>query len=235
MRARGYETYGQPANGQLAQGETHDYPIQLEGGKCYAILAVGDNGVRDLDLTLLDARDQTIDRDVETDARPVVRVCAPSTGQYKMQVRMFSGQGSFVYAQYRWPRGTRGPFNLDGLIYVRLAEVTSLLAVEGYEPDVQATPSRGRIRREGQNGRHNIPLEGGQCYAILAVGGEGVNNLDLSLSQGGTAVASDTTRTAFPDVRYCPTSGGRVALQVTATGGSGEYFYQVFRRGAAAN
>ena len=150
-----------------------DFPIQLEGGKCYAILGVGDNGVRDLDLVLVDDRGREIDRDVEQDARPVVRVCAERSGTYSMKVRMFSGSGNFVYAPYRWPRGTRGPFNLAGLIYVRLAEVTSLLEVEGYEPDFESAPGQGELAREGQSRTHRVQLQAGQCYSILAVGGDG--------------------------------------------------------------
>ena len=230
MRARGYEAHGEPSRGQLAQGQERDFSISLEGGKCYAILAVGDSGVRDLDLVLHNASGEQIDRDVETDPRPVVRVCAGSTGSYTMKVKMFSGQGNFVYAAYRWPRGTRGPFGLSGLIYVRLGEVTSLLAVEGYEPDVDATPGQGTLRREGQSRSHNIQLTQGQCYSVLAVGGEGVANLDVTLAQGSTQLASDGTRTAFPSVRHCAERTGRYSLTVRTGSGSGQYFYQVFRR-----
>ncbi len=231
MRARGYESHAEPSRGSLEQGSTQDFQISLEGGKCYAILAVGDNGVRDLDLILLDSRGRQVDRDVETDPRPVVRVCADRTGDFTMQVRMYSGSGSFVYAPYRWPRGTRGPFGLEGLIYVRLAEVTSLLAVEGYEPDVDAAPGRGRLAREGASRTHDLQLTGGQCYSVLVVGGDGVNNLDVTLQQGNTPLATDGSRTAFPNVRYCPQQSGEHTLKVEAGTGSGDYFYQIFRRG----
>jgi hypothetical protein len=233
IRARGYQPYGDHTRGQLAEGQTRDFSIELEGGKCYAILGVGDNGVRDLDLILKDGSGQTLDQDVEVDARPIVRVCPEQTGNYTMTVRMYAGAGSFVYAPYRWPRGTRGPFNLSGLIYVRLGEVTSLLGVEGYEPDPSAAPGQGSLRREGAAARHNIQLEGGQCYAILTVGGQGIANVDLSLSQGSNRIATDDTRNAFPTVRHCPTQNGRFRLDVTAGGGSGRYFYQVFRRGGS--
>lgn len=230
MRARGYEAFGDASRGSLGQGETQDFEIRLEGGKCYAILAVGDNGVRDLDLILLDRNGRQIDRDVETDPRPVVRVCADRTGDYRMQVRMFSGSGNFVYQPYRWPRGTRGPFGLEGLIYVRLAEVTSLLGVDGYEPDVDAAPGRGRLAREGQSRTHELRLERGQCYSVLVVGGEGVHDLDVTLTQGDTPLATDGSRTAFPNVRHCPEQTGNYTLKVQAGAGSGDYFYQIFRR-----
>lgn len=233
MRARGYLPHGSNTRGELTEGQTRDFSVELEGGKCYAILGVGDNGVRNLDLVLKDGAGTTIDQDVEVDARPIVRVCPEQSGRYTMTVGMNAGSGNFYYAPYRWPRGTRGPFGLSGLIYVRLGEVTSLLAVQNYEPDPSAAPGQGNVRREGASATHNVELEGGQCYAILAVGGDGFNNVDLKLSQANTQIARDTTRSAFPSVRHCPTEDGRFRIEVGAAGGSGRYFYQVFRRGGS--
>jgi hypothetical protein len=231
IRARGYEPFGEPSRGRLDEGGERDFSIELEGGKCYAILAVGDNSVRDLDLILLDERGRQIDRDVEADPRPIVRVCASRTGSYTMKVRMYTGQGNFVYAPYRWPRGTRGPFGLNGLMYVRLAEMNALAEADGYQPDSNIMPGRGTLRREGQSRSHNIQLQSGKCYAVVAVGDEGLSNLDLSLSQGETSIATDTTRTAFPEVRHCASESGTYKIKVEAGAGSGSYFYQFFQRG----
>ncbi len=229
MIARGYEHYGEPASGELAQGQTQDFGITLEGGKCYAILAVGDGGVRDLDLAVLDASGNAIDRDVEADARPVVRVCPERSGESRIQVRMASGGGAFHYAAYRWPRGTRGPFNLNGLIYVRLAEVTSLLSVDGYQPSADFMPDRGQLRT-GASGRHSIHLPANRCLSILVVGGDGVHDLDARLSFGSSQLAADATHNAFPDIRFCTERAGNYTLEVTARTGAGEYFYQVFEQ-----
>ena len=230
MVARGYEHYGEPAAGQLTQGQTQDFGISLEGGKCYAIMAVGDTGVRDLDLAVLNAAGQAIDRDVEADARPVVRVCPERSGESRIQVRMANGGGAFRYVAYRWPRGTRGPFGLNGLIYVRLAEVTSLLNVDGYQPSADFMPENGRLRAAGATARHSIQLPADRCLSILTVGGDGVHDIDASLSLGGTPLARDTTHNAFPDLRFCTERAGAYTLEVTARTGEGEYFYQVFEQ-----
>lgn len=232
MRARGYESYGDQTRGQLAQGATRDISLQLEGGKCYAIVAVGATSVRNMDLILLGSNGSPVDRDVAEDARPIVRVCAESSGAYRMQVSMADGGGDFVYQAYRWPRGTRGPFGLAGLIYVRLAEVSSLLNVEGYEPSVAVNPERGRLRREGATARHDMQLESGQCVAALVVGGDGVNDLEVSITRGSTVVGADSSRNPFPAVRYCADQAGRYRVNIKAVSGSGEYFFQVFQRGS---
>lgn len=230
IRARGYRGHGEPAKGQLEQKQTRDFPIELEGGKCYAILAVGDSGVRDLDLILLDSDGRTLGRNVQDDARPVVRVCPDRSGEFAMRVRMRGGSGRFVYAPYIWPRGARGPFGLSGLIYVRLAEMTSLLQKEGYVPSPDYTPGKGTLPEEGGTDTQTLELEGGQCYRVLVVGGQGVHHLDVTLSDGRTEVASDGTHDAFPSVRHCPERGGRHRLRITAKSGTGKYFYQVFTR-----
>lgn len=232
MRARGYESYGDQTTGQLAQGGTRNFEIQLEGGRCYAILAVGDAGVRDLDLHLLDPSGNEVDRDIAQDPRPTVRVCPERSGRFQMQVEMTAGAGGYVYAPYRWPRGTRGPFGLEGLIYVRLAEVTALLSVEGFQPDPGFTPQNGQLRRQGATATHDVELVAGQCYAIVVVGGDGVNDLDVTLSQGNDQLASDFgSRSAFPSVRHCATRDGRYRIAVSAAIGSGRYHWQVFSRG----
>lgn len=230
IRARGYRGHGEPARGQLDQEQTRDFPIQLEGGKCYAILAVGDSGVRDLDLFLLDSGGSTVGRNVADDSRPVVRVCPDRSGEFAMRVRMRRGAGQFFYAPYIWPRGARGPFGLSGLIYVRLAEMTSLLQNEGYVPSPDYTPGKGTLAKEGDTATQSLELEGGQCYRVLVVGGEGVHDLDLTLSDGRSEAASDGTHDAFPSVRHCPRSDGRHRLKITARSGAGKYFYQVFTR-----
>jgi hypothetical protein len=231
MRARGYEGYGDQTTGRLDEGGSRNFEIQLEGGRCYAILAVGDGTVRDLDLRLLNQRGQEVDRDTANDARPTVRVCPERSGNFTMQVAMAGGAGAYVYAPYRWPRGTRGPFGLEGLTWVRLSEVTALLGVEGFEPDAGFTPENGRLARQGATATHQVDLSAGQCYAVVVVGGEGVNDLDVTLSRGGTELASDFgSRNAFPSVRQCVEADGRYTITVTAAQGSGPYHYQIFSR-----
>ncbi len=231
MRARGYEGYGQQTTGQLAANATRDFQIQLEGGRCYAILAVGDQSVTNLDLHLLDARGREVDRDVAGDARPTVRVCPTASGNFTMRVQMMAGQGNYVYAPYRWPRGTQGPFGMSGLSFVRMSELTALLQVEGYEPDPGFTPGHGNLRTQGASSRHEVELTAGQCYAVVAVGGEGVNDLDVTLQEGSTQLASDYgSSNAMTSVRHCVQRDGRYTFRVTASAGNGEYHYQIFSR-----
>lgn len=236
MRARGYESLGAPQHAHLDEGGTQEYEVDLEGNKCYAILAVGDSGVRNVDLTLLDASGHEVDRDDAGDSRPTVRVCPSADGHYRMRVRMMSGAGDYVYAPYRWPRGTHGPFGLAGLVYVRLSEVTALLSVEGFAPDANYSMERGTLRTEGASDTQQLQLSAGSCYSITVVGGDGIHDLDLTLTQGSTQVATDLgVRNAFPSVRQCVSTSGAYTLSVRAASGSGPYVMQVFSRAGTAD
>jgi hypothetical protein len=235
MRARGYETLGQSQTGQLGSGTQQDYPIELEDDRCYALLAVGDGGVRGLTLSLVDPNGQVVDSDDAGGSRPTVRACTSRAGRYLLRVSMQNGQGNFMAGAYRWPRGTRGPFGLEGLTYVRFSEMTALLETEGFQFDANYEPQQGRIRREGQEGTHTFELTGGQCYSILVAGGAGVRDLDATLSRDGREVESDTTtRGAFLALRHCVGNTQSFTLTVRSTQGAGPYVSQIFTRAGAA-
>jgi hypothetical protein len=234
MRARGYETLAAAQQAQLTQGGQQDFPIELEDDKCYALLAVGDGGVRGLQLSLVDPSGQVVDTDDAGGSRPTVRACTTRGGRYLLRTAMRSGQGNFMVGSYRWPRGTRGPFGLEGLTYVRFSEMTALLETEGFRFDASYAPEQGRLRREGQEGTHTIQLAGGRCYSILVAGGAGVRDLDATLSRNGVEVESDTTsRGAFLALRHCVGSNQSFTLTVRATQGAGPYVYQIFTRANA--
>ena len=230
VQARGYRRFGPAHRAELTENARREVSLKLQGGECYAVLAVGEHTIKNLDLSLLDDKGRKLDEDLEDHARPVVRACPSKDGEYRVQLHARQGQGPFIYAAYRWSRGTKGPFGLEGLTYLRLAEITSLLSVEGYEPDPDYTPARGEVRQGKQGKSHKLTLKAGFCYALVVVGGEGVSNLDLRLSKGGETVAQDGTRTAFPNVRTCAGETDQYVLNLQAVEGSGPYFYQVFRR-----
>lgn len=228
LQGRGYLAVGAPVTGTLGSGAMRDVPVNLEAGACYAITAVGDSTVQDVDLFLLDSSNNEIDRDHAADARPVVRVCPSASGRFTMRVRMVAGEGQYRAALYRWTGGTSGA-GMSGLLFVRNAEVSRIVNAEGYQGDADFSIERGRIS-ENQSRTHNVTLRNGVCYAFVAVGGVGVSDLDLTVSRGNRTVAEDTTPTAFPSARYCATENGMHRVTVRSEHGSGEYVFRVFRR-----
>ena len=230
LAARGYVRLGEPRRGEIAQEQMGRFDFALETGKCYAALAVGGEGVALMRLHAEDGDGGLLDRHLEAGRTAIVRFCPEATGSKSVLIDMRHGGGPVMVGVFAWPRGTQGPFGLEGVMYVRLAEMMQLLELEGYEPSMQFSPSRGTLDREGTKETHTITLEGGRCYALVSVGDEHVIDLGLELKDGETSLTSDLSRNAFPSVRHCASERRELTLVVAAERGRGDYFYQLFER-----
>ncbi|MBL8604717.1 MAG: hypothetical protein JNK72_22515 [Myxococcales bacterium] len=103
LRARqfagGYFPITQLYRGQMYQGQRQYVSVDAQPGRCYRIIGVGGEGVRDLDLRLLDMQGNVIDQDVATDNFPVLglqrQLCLNWQGSFRVEVIMYSGGGTF--------------------------------------------------------------------------------------------------------------------------------------------
>lgn len=225
MRARGYLPFGLTARDQLEASGQRRTTVELEARRCYAFVAMGDSTVENLDLSLLAANGSPIDRDQRRDARPIVRHCTTVGGTFTMEVAMRAGSGPYVLTSYRWPGGLEGPFGLEGLLYVRYAEITSLLTTEGFVPDFNFELVRGQLRSGPST--HSVQLSAGRCYSVVVVGGEGIRNIDARLSDGSDLVVADSDDNAFTSLRTCTDEAEELSLRISSTD-RGPFLYQVF-------
>lgn len=228
MQARGYVIHGDSQDGTLQNTEARDFTISIERDKCYAIVALGDSGVRNLELTLLDGGGRVLDRESETSSRAIVRTC--SSEARSVRLAMADGAGAFKFATYQFTRGTRGPSGLVGLTWVRIMEVTALLEAENYSPSLSFDIETGRLSTVGRTVSQQLNLQAAHCYAVVVVGGDGVSSVGIGLERGGTVVTENRLGSSFPDVRVCPDQAGRYDLKITSMAGVGTYAYQVFER-----
>lgn len=85
--------------GSLPQGGTASHVFEMAAGHCYRIIAVGGVEVNDLDLVLFAPDDTEVDSDTQRDNYPVIGrsrpVCPPNGGRYRLEVRMYDGQGEY--------------------------------------------------------------------------------------------------------------------------------------------
>lgn len=80
---------------ELRTSEDRSFPVRLEAGRCYTIIAVGAPSVRDVDLYLLDPSGMEVDSDTGPDNHAVIQTspCPRWTGNYTVRLRVFSGYG----------------------------------------------------------------------------------------------------------------------------------------------
>jgi hypothetical protein len=106
LASMGLAQSGPIQQGSLAEGREARVPIEL-GAECTTIIALGGAGVRDLDVTLLDATGKPVAHDTTRDAQAVVRACVEQAGTYALVVKMTEGNGDFLAAT--WTGGAASP------------------------------------------------------------------------------------------------------------------------------
>ncbi len=105
--AMGMAQVGPVQQGSLVEGREARLTVDL-GAQCTTLVAMGGDGVRDLDLVLLDTQANVIARDTTHDPQAVLRACVDVAGSYTLLVRMASGSGEFLAATWSGG-GVAGP------------------------------------------------------------------------------------------------------------------------------
>ncbi len=83
------------AGRHLRQKHYRTYNRYLYSGNCYAIVSVGDNNVRDLDLKVYNRRWRYIGGDRDSSRAAVVQFCPNYSGTYRFRTVMYRGSGHF--------------------------------------------------------------------------------------------------------------------------------------------
>jgi len=99
-RVRRLAPEGMIRRGTLRAGEVEEHTHVLLGTHCYSMIAVGSEGVEELDLVLRDpagapVMHDTDDGDVAT-LGITTSVCPMEPGMYSIRVRMFRGEGDYA-------------------------------------------------------------------------------------------------------------------------------------------
>ena len=106
LAAMGLAQVGPIQRGSLAEGRETRVPIELAAG-CTTVVALGGDGVRDLDASLLDPAGAPVAHDTTRDPQAVVRACVEHGGMYALVVKMTEGAGDFLAAT--WSGGVEAP------------------------------------------------------------------------------------------------------------------------------
>ncbi|MGE3141808.1 MAG: toll/interleukin-1 receptor domain-containing protein [Hyphomonadaceae bacterium] len=84
----GYQPVGGPFNGALGAASSQSFPVTLQVGGDYKIVAACDRDCTDIDLTISDQNNNTVASDVELDDHPIVSVTPRWTGPFMINVQM---------------------------------------------------------------------------------------------------------------------------------------------------
>jgi hypothetical protein len=99
-----WEQYGGgrgPANdlvtGAGNTGDEADFQVDLQSGRCYTVIGVAEPSITDLDMFLFDPQGSQVAQDQATDNFPIVQACPQTSGSYRVQLKVYAGQGAYAF------------------------------------------------------------------------------------------------------------------------------------------
>jgi hypothetical protein len=151
LSAMGMAQVGPIHQGSLFEGNEAKITFDLTA-QCSTIVAIGADGVKDLDVTLLDPSGKPVAHDTTREPQAVVRACVDAAGTYTLVVKMARGAGSFVAGT--WSGGIGGSGGPTGPAAIAQQGAGTCESPIPLTPGtINGTTGRGESENEGSCGR----------------------------------------------------------------------------------
>jgi hypothetical protein len=99
--ARRVGDFFEGSGNSIGHDDRFDFPIQLDAGKCYWVIACGEpDHVKSISLYLWGPNNKRITEAKGDDANPMIGHCAKETGMFKFQAKITGGGGHFKAGLY---------------------------------------------------------------------------------------------------------------------------------------
>jgi len=232
--APGARMVGQIKRGAASRGDSVNYSYTLVPGHCYTVVVAGAPSATDIDLYLFDPNRRRVTSDRDRNNFPHISHCASLPAAYRIEVKMYRGDGPFALAVFDAqgggpaprpaPAPAPAPAGPDPLV-VRLGQIAASVAPG-------STPASQIFRGAGET--HDrvdfaVNLQPGRCYTFVAVGAPSATDLDLYVfDPNRSRVASDRERNNFPHVSHCASMPAPYTIRVQLYRGSGPFVMQAF-------
>lgn len=212
----GYQPDGLIAFGALLAGQHEARSIALEPRSCYALAAIGDADVSDLDMRVFaqGSTPEAVASDTSRRRNAIVKLCTNERTRYLLDTAVFQGEGGYVVQAYQLDASDDVP-GIDGQARLSYAEVRARMNARGF---VARSITTGLVA-PNERLRVPVPVRGGRCYAVaaVAVADSPRGALDLGvLDARGQLAAFDTGSDDNPLAFYCAAADGVVSVLVRA-------------------
>jgi hypothetical protein len=250
VQPRGPKAVGKPHTTFMLTGDSQVFSQRFEDHGCLGFLAAGARNVQSLELALRSETGRELARSGRPSALAYALHCAAKGEVVFATVRVIDGQGEAVFAvlDSDEPRplpvrtletcaalGTPRPAPLDmgpeplGLTIEQQLETThGELAALGY--GAASLLAYGTLHA-GEHTANGALLSQDHCYALVAVGGDQILDLDLRVfgpTLPLTAAGADTSRGRAARVKLCSEPPGRYVLDISSFAGEGAYAVAAF-------
>lgn len=181
LATEGYRLENGLLFGGLPERRREGRRIRLEADHCYALAAVGDAYVADIDLRLLAVRETpaVVAMDVTRKRDAIVKVCPDESDTYVLDVRMYSGGGHYVVQSFGLIESkAAAKVGVEGGMRIPYAETVARLRRLGME----AEPLTWGLVKPGEAQEVPLSLAKGNCYAVAAIATQDFAGGDIDMS-----------------------------------------------------
>jgi hypothetical protein len=233
LQRRGFEPLQAPMRVQLARDQDIRIALRVKPGQCYTAAGFALDGLRDVNLRVLDDEGGEVARDESREEDASAQFCASRRAEYAAELRGVDGSGVALLMLFKAEAAAIGGHSglwlgerplaraATAPLDTALAAVAQRSSSDGFD--------RGRSLLSGQlvPGEviaHPFALTAQRCARIYAVGGPGVRNLSLvAKDASGQTLASAEGHAETTYVHLCSAAPRAVDLQVHAAAGSGPF------------
>ena len=224
LGALGYSDHDSERSGTLQIQQREAHAMSLPPGRCYAVAAVGDAGVIDLDLFVRTPVGVELARDVERDASAVARLCVDDQPAHVVEVRMFQGAGDYRVRAFVLDEqsASPAPAGLAGFARIAYAEAAARMRQRGMAP----RPVGWGWLGPGERLAMPVRLEAGRCYAFAGAPADETASGDLDLmllDDDETLLGRDVGTGNVPLLWHCAERSGIHRVVGRVYGAAGRY------------
>lgn len=110
LSSMGYAQTGSISEGSLPESAEASVEVELRGGECYAFLALGVDGVSDINVRVFEGEEE-IARDVTHDSQAAARACPTEDGIHRVVVTAITGSGGYLLSSWSGGGSSSGGFS----------------------------------------------------------------------------------------------------------------------------
>jgi hypothetical protein len=108
MRAVGYVPHGTLSQGAIERGQVRSHPVELRAGRCYRLLALGEDGWLDLEAALYTPAGRRAQESLTSGGSASLEYCASESGVFRFVVSSRAGAGSYLASAWERDEVTSG-------------------------------------------------------------------------------------------------------------------------------
>lgn len=238
LQRRGFEPLHAPMRMQLARDQDIRVALRVKPGQCYTAAGFALEGLRDVDLRVLDDEGGEVARDESREEDASAQFCASRRAEYAAELRGVDGTGTALLMVFEAEAASIGGHSglwlgerplahaATAALDEALAGVARRSAGDGFKPGRALLT--GRLA-PGEAVAQPFALAAHRCARIYAVGGPGVRKLSLiAKDNAGQTLATAEGGADTTYVHVCSAAARELELQLHAAAGSGAFTLAVY-------